>query len=112
MPPKADAPMRMGSRPMRPVCASGKASAAKLTKWISLSLPSGVWGICSRGQSIATVNVIVMISVREMSSCFGILEVVLGMQKKGKARPRFVTFMVKYKQLINQELRGSNKLNV
>ena len=36
--------MRTGSRPKRPVRASGKASAAKAMKCMSLSLPSGAGG--------------------------------------------------------------------
>lgn len=66
-PPKALAPMNTGSRPKRPVRASGKASAAKAMKCTSLSLPSGAGGGASRGQSIATVRVNVTIIVRRMS---------------------------------------------
>lgn len=66
-PPKAEAPMKTGSRPMRPVQASGKASAAKAMKCTSLSLPSGAEGGASRGQSIATVRVSITIMVRGMS---------------------------------------------
>ena len=66
-PPKALAPMKTGSRPKRPVRASGKASAAKAVKWTILSLPAGAGGGWSRGQSIATVNVKRTMSVRGMS---------------------------------------------
>ena len=66
-PPKALAPMNTGSSPMRPVRASGKASAAKAMKCTSLSLPSGAGGGASRGQSIATVRVSVTMIVSGMS---------------------------------------------
>ena len=66
-PPKAEAPIKTGNRPMRPVRARGKASAAKAIRWTSLSLPSGAGGGWSRGHSNATVNMIVTISVRGMS---------------------------------------------
>lgn len=66
-PPKALAPMKTGSRPKRPVRASGKASAAKAMRCTSLSLPSGAGGGASRGQSIATVRVSVTTMVRGMS---------------------------------------------
>ena len=66
-PPKALAPMKTGSRPMRPVRASGKGSAAKAMKCTSLSLPSGAGGGWSMGQSIATVRVSVTARVRGMS---------------------------------------------
>ena len=36
--------MKTGSKPKRPVWASGKASVAKAMKWTSLSLPSGAGG--------------------------------------------------------------------
>ena len=65
-PPKAEAPMKTGKRPMRPVRASGKASAAKAIRWTSLSLLSA-WGGWSRGQSIATVSISVTMRVRGMS---------------------------------------------
>ena len=68
-PPKALAPMKTGSRPKRPVRASGKASAAKAMKWTILSLPAGAGGGWSRGQSIATV------SVKEDDECQGNVEV-------------------------------------
>ena len=66
-PPKALAPMKTGSRPKRPVRASGKASAAKAMKWTILSLPAGAGGGWSRGQSIATVSAKRTMSVRGMS---------------------------------------------
>ena len=66
-PPKALAPMKTGSRPKRPVRASGKASAAKAVKWTILSLPAGAGGGWSRGQSIATVSAKRTMSVRGMS---------------------------------------------
>ena len=66
-PPNVLAPMKTGSRPMRPVRASGKASAAKAMRCTSLSLPSGAGGGASSGQSIATVRVIVTMSVSGMS---------------------------------------------
>ena len=66
-PPNALAPMKTGSRPNRPVRASGKASAAKATRCTSLSLPSGAGGGASSGQSIATLKVSVTITVRGMS---------------------------------------------
>ena len=43
-PPKALAPIKTGRSPMRPVRASGKASAAKAMKCNSLSMPSGARG--------------------------------------------------------------------
>ena len=56
-----------GSRPNRPVRASGKASAAKAVKCTILSLPAGAGGGWSRGQSIATVSVKRTMSVSGMS---------------------------------------------
>ena len=66
-PPKALAPMKTGSRPIRPVRASGKASAAKAARCTSLSLPSGAGGGWPIGQSIATVRVSVTMIVSGMS---------------------------------------------
>ena len=83
-PPKALAPMRTGSRPMRPVRASGKASAANAMKCTSLSLPSCAAGGASRGQSIATVRVSVTIMVRGMSRYLRIRRDVSGAADKGK----------------------------
>ena len=67
MPPKAEAPMKTGSRPMRPVRASGNASAAKAMKCMILSFIAGAGGGAPRGHSIATVSMSVMLSVRGMS---------------------------------------------
>jgi len=64
MAPKALAPMNTGSRPKRPVRASGKARAAKAMKCTSLSLPSGAGGGASSGQSIAVVRTVVTATVR------------------------------------------------
>ena len=83
-PPKALAPMKTVSRPMRPVRASGKASAAKAMKCTSLSLPSGAGGGASRGQSIATVRVSVTIMVRRMSRFLRTRWGVSGVTPKGK----------------------------
>ena len=85
-PPKALAPMKTGSRPIRPVRASGKASAAKAMKCTSLSLPSGAGGGASKGQSIATVRVSVTIMVRGMSRYLRIGRGVSGASDKGKRR--------------------------
>jgi len=84
IPPKALAPTKTGSRPKRPVRASGKASAAKAMKCTSLSLPSGAGGGASRGQSIATVRVSVTIIVRRMSRSLRIRRGVPGVERKGK----------------------------
>ena len=70
MPPKAEAPMKTGSNPKRPVRASGKASAAKAMKCKILSL-SWVAG-ASKGQSNATVSVSVTMTVRGISRDFRI----------------------------------------
>lgn len=43
-PPKTLAPTKTGMSPMRPVRASGKASAAKAMRCTSLSVPSGAGG--------------------------------------------------------------------
>ena len=56
-----------GQQAKRPVRAIGKASAAKAIRWKSLSLPSGAWGGCSRGNSMATVSMSVAMRVRGMS---------------------------------------------
>ena len=85
-PPKALAPMKTGSRPMRPVRASGKASAAKAMKCTSLSLPSGAGGGASRGQSIATVRVSVTAIVSGMSRYLRIRLGVSSYRCKGKRR--------------------------
>ena len=66
-PPYKLAPMKIDSKPMRPVRASGKASAAKAMRCTSLSLPSGAGGGASKGQSIATVRVSVTIMVSGIS---------------------------------------------
>ena len=68
MPPKALAPMKTGSSPMRPVRDSGKAGAAKAIKCTSLSLPSGGGGSWSMGESIATVSVRKTMKVKDMLS--------------------------------------------
>lgn len=52
-----EAPMKTESRLMRPVLASGKASAAKAMKYTNLSRPSGAGCGWSSGYSIATVRV-------------------------------------------------------
>ena len=83
-PPKALAPTKTGSRPMRPVRASGKESAAKAMKCTSLSLPSGAGSGASMGQSIATVRVSVTIMVRGMSRYLRIRWGVSGAADKGK----------------------------
>ena len=67
MAPKALAPINTGSRPKRPVWASGKARATKAMKCASLSLPLGAGGAASSGQSIAAVRTAVKTTVREMS---------------------------------------------
>ena len=66
-PPKTLAPTNTGSKPKRPVLERGKESAAKAKRCTSLSLPSGAGGGASSGQSIATVRMIVTISVRGIS---------------------------------------------
>ena len=109
MPPKALAPMKTGRSPMRPVRASGKASAAKAMKCTSLSLPSGAGGGASSGQSIATVRVSVTISVRGMSRYLRIRRGVSGAKCKGKRRLSFDAFAVKEKHTQDQELGGSDK---
>ena len=62
MAPKGLAPMRTGIIPNRLVRASGKAM-----KYTNLSLPSGVEGGASSGQSIAAVKTAVTATVRGMS---------------------------------------------
>jgi hypothetical protein len=66
-PPKTLAPMKTGSKPKRPVRASGKASTAKATRCTSLSAPSGAGGGASRGESMATLRVMATKPVRGMS---------------------------------------------
>ena len=66
-PPKALAPINTGNNPNRPVLARGKESAAKAMRCTILSLPSGVGGGASKGQSIVTVRVRVKIRVIGMS---------------------------------------------
>ena len=83
-PPKALAPMKTGSRPKRPVRASGKASAAKAMKCTSLSLPSGAGGGWSIGQSIATVRASVTAIVSGMSRYLRIRRGVTGNLYEGK----------------------------
>ena len=72
MAPKAIAPIRTGSRPKRPVRASGRVRAAKAMKFTSLSLPSDAEGATSSGQSIATVRAVVTTTVRGISRYFRI----------------------------------------
>jgi hypothetical protein len=67
MAPKVLAPINTGSRPNRPVRASGKARAAKAMKCTSLSPPSGTGGGASSGQCIAVVRTVVTATVRGMS---------------------------------------------
>ena len=94
-PPKALAPMNTGSKPMRPVRASGKASAAKAMKCTSLSLPSGAGGGASRGQSIATLRVSFTIMVRGMSRYLRIRRGLSGVKRKGKRRLPMDAFAAK-----------------
>ena len=108
-PPKALAPMNTGSRPRRPVRASGKASAAKAMRCTSLSLPSGTGGGASIGQSIATVRVSVAASVRGMSRYLRIRWCVSGGARKGKRGLPFDAFAVKEKYAPYQGLGGSDK---
>ena len=83
-PPKALALMKTGSRPKRPVRANGKESAAKAVKCITLSMPSGVGNDWSKGQSIATVSVIVTTSVKGMSRYLRMPRDVSGRLNKNK----------------------------
>ena len=108
-PPKALAPMKTGSRPKRPVRASGKASAAKAMKCTSLSLPSGAGGGESIGHSIATVRASVTISVRGMSRYLRIRRGVSGVSGKGKRGAVETLFAVKAKGAPNQGVGGSVK---
>ena len=101
--------MKTGSRPKRPVRASGKASAAKAARCTSLSLPSGAGGGASRGQSIATVSVSVTASVRGMSRYLRIRRGVSGAKCKGKRRLSFDAFAVKEKHSQDQGVGGSDK---
>ena len=94
-PPKELAPTNTGSRPTRPVRASGKASAAKAMKCTSLSLPSGAGGGASIGQSIATVRVSVIIMVRWMSRYLRIRRRVSGVMRKRKCRLPLGVFAAK-----------------
>ena len=94
-PPKAEAPMKTGSRPMRPVRVSGKASAAKAMKCTSLSLPSGAGGGWSMGQSIATVRESVVASVSGMSRYLRIRRGVSVAKRKGKRRLSIVLIAVR-----------------
>jgi hypothetical protein len=80
---------------MRPVRASGKASAANAMKCTSLSLPSGAGGGASRGQSIATVTVSVTASVRAMSRYLRIRRGGSGVADKGKCELPSGTFAAK-----------------
>ena len=66
-PPKALAPMKTGNRPIRPVRASGKVSAAKAMKWTNLSLFSDAGGGWRSGQSMQIIRMNVTIKVRGMS---------------------------------------------
>ena len=108
-PPKALAPTRTGSKPKRPVRASGKASAAKAMKCTSLSLPSGAGGGASRGQSIATLRVSVTTMVRGMSRYLRIRRCVSGKKLKGKRGLPWNAFAVKAKASHNQMLGASDK---
>ena len=94
-PPKAEAPMKTGSSPKRPVQASGKASAAKAIKCTSLSLPTGAGGGWSIGQSIAMVIISVTMIVSGMSRYLSIRKGVLGKCSKGKRRLPMGAFVVK-----------------
>ena len=85
-PPYPIAPMKTGSSPIRPVRASGKASAAKAMKCTSLSLPSGAGGGAFRGQSIATVRVSATIMVRKMSRFLSICRCLYTQRIDGKCR--------------------------
>ena len=67
VPPKALAPTKTGSNPKRPVLERGKESVANAMRCTTLSLPSGAGGGASKGQSMATVRMLVTIRVRGMS---------------------------------------------
>ena len=70
---------------MRPVRASGKASAAKATRCTNLSLHSGAGGGASIGQSIAMVSVRAVMSVRGMSRDLRMPQTVRGIRVEGKS---------------------------
>ena len=101
-PPNALALMNTGSRPKRPVRASGKASAAKAMKCTSLSVPSGAGGGAPKGQSIAMVRVSVTASVRGMSRYLRIRRGVSGVSGKSKCGRSWRAFAVKWKAILNQ----------
>ena len=70
IPPKKLAPKNTGNKPKRPVFERGKERAAKAIRCTTLSLPSGASVGASKGQSIATVKIMVMIRVMGMSRYF------------------------------------------
>ena len=67
VPPKALAPTKTGSNPKRPVLERGKESVANMMRCTTLSLPLGAGVGVSKGQSMATVRMLVTIMVRGMS---------------------------------------------
>lgn len=101
--------MKTGKKPKRPVQARGKARAAKAMTCANLSLPSGVGGGASKGQSIARVRVRVMTSVRLMSRYLRTRRDVSGVQGKGKYVLLMDAFAVKWKVTPNQGIGGSDK---
>ena len=109
IPPKALAPTNTGVNPMRPVLASGKESAAKAMRCTNLSLPSGAGGGASKGQSIATVKIRVMMRVIGMSRYLCIVRGVSAVADKGKRGLLLVAFAVKYKSTLDKGVGGSDK---
>ena len=109
VPPKTLAPMKTGSKPKRPVRASGKASTVNAMKCKSLSLPSGARGGASRGQSIATVRMSVTAIVSGMSRYLRIRRSVSASRSKGKFGTLLDAFAAKEKDAQDQGLGGSDK---
>ena len=65
--PKTLAPTNTGSSPKWPVLERGKERDANAKRCTSLLLPSGAGGVCFRGQRMATVTIVVTMTVKGIS---------------------------------------------
>ena len=108
-PPKALAPTNTGRNPKRPVLERGKDSAVKAMRCTNLSLPSGIGGGASKGQSIETVRMVVKVSVRVISRDFRIWQNYWSLIVK--ASMVFTCFTCcKIERCLSQGFGGSDKL--
>ena len=81
-------------------------------KWTTLSAPSGVGGGWPKGQSIATVSIIVTINVRGMSRYLRIPWDLSGRLDKGKYALWMAAFAVSWKATLDRGFGAFYKLKI